>query len=77
MSEREQARRGAFLDHPLQTALLKVNQLSGWPDTEPPTTLDEARAFVRGIVEDLRSEDGARPVAVGTRGPVQGALDHS
>ncbi|MBI5500880.1 MAG: hypothetical protein HY907_11610 [Deltaproteobacteria bacterium] len=36
-----------------QTALLKVERLPGWPQTEPHTTLDEARAFFRDIVRTL------------------------
>ncbi|HSL84474.1 MAG TPA: nucleotidyl transferase AbiEii/AbiGii toxin family protein [Thermoanaerobaculia bacterium] len=39
------------LPHLLQIAFLRVNELSGWPETEPPTTLDEARIFFRGLVE--------------------------
>ncbi len=49
--------RGKFgwpgLRHLLQTALLRVNRLSGWPETDPPTTLDEARVFLRREVERL------------------------
>jgi predicted nucleotidyltransferase component of viral defense system len=41
------------LPHLLQGALLRVNDLSGWPETEPPTTLDEARAFFRGLAVSL------------------------
>lgn len=41
------------LQHLLQTALLKVESLSGWPETEPPATLDDARAFFRRLVERL------------------------
>lgn len=41
------------LDRLLQTALLRVDELPAWPDTEPPTTLGEARAFFREAVEDL------------------------
>lgn len=41
------------LHHLLQSALLRVDHLSGWPETEPPTTLDEARAFFHGLVQDL------------------------
>ena len=39
------------LPHLLQTAFLRVNELSGWPETDPPTSLDEARTFFRGVVE--------------------------
>ncbi len=39
----------------LQTALLKVDELPGWPETVPATSLDEARAFFTGIVERLAS----------------------
>jgi hypothetical protein len=41
------------LHHLLQTSLLKVDELSGWPNTEPPTTLGEARAFHHALVESL------------------------
>ena len=41
------------LERILQTALLKVERLSGWPRTEPPTTLDEARSFFRDAVRSL------------------------
>ncbi len=41
------------LSYLLQTALLKVDGLSAWPETEPPTSLDEARDFFAGIVDRL------------------------
>ncbi|MBI5487679.1 MAG: nucleotidyl transferase AbiEii/AbiGii toxin family protein [Deltaproteobacteria bacterium] len=41
------------LEHILQTALLKVERLPGWPRTEPETTLEEARSFFREIVRTL------------------------
>lgn len=41
------------LHHLLQTALLKVGDLTGWPETEPPTSLDEARLFFRDAVRAL------------------------
>jgi hypothetical protein len=37
----------------LQTALLRVERLTDWPDTDPPTTLDEARPFFRDLVRSL------------------------
>jgi len=43
------------LPHLVQTALLKVDALSGWPETEPPTSLEEARAYFRQTVGRLAS----------------------
>lgn len=37
----------------LQTALLRVDTLSGWPETEPATDLAEARSFFRDLVKRL------------------------
>jgi len=41
------------LGHLLQTALLRVDDLSGWPETDPTTSVDEARTFFRGLVKTL------------------------
>lgn len=41
------------LPYLLQTALLRVDEVSGWPETEPPTTLDEARSFFRQVAKTL------------------------
>lgn len=41
------------LEHLVQTALLKVEALSGWPDTQPPTSLAEASAYLRRAVGTL------------------------
>ncbi len=41
------------LSYLLQTAFLKVDGLPAFPDTEPPTSIEEARIFFREIVRRL------------------------
>ena len=41
------------LQYLVQTALLKVEMLSGWPETRPPTSLAEARIYFRQAVSAL------------------------
>jgi predicted nucleotidyltransferase component of viral defense system len=41
------------LGYLLQTALLRVERLSAWPETHPPTSLDEARRFFRDAARSL------------------------
>jgi hypothetical protein len=49
----------AFLDHFLASELAESFYLSGgtalagWPETEPPTTLEEARGYFRRVVGGL------------------------
>jgi hypothetical protein len=47
----------------LQTALLRIERVVAWPDTDPPVTLDEARAFFREQARSLidLGDDGERP----------------
>lgn len=37
----------------LQAAFLRVDKLRAWPETTPPTTLDQARTFFRDLARSL------------------------
>jgi hypothetical protein len=41
------------LEHLLQTAFLRAERLPGWPQTDPPSTREEAAEFFRDRVRDL------------------------
>jgi hypothetical protein len=41
------------LEHLLQTALLRAERLPGWPQTDPPSTREEAATFFRERVRGL------------------------
>ncbi len=41
------------LEYLLQSALLRVERLAAWPDTDPPSSLDQARNFFRQTARAL------------------------